>query len=71
MKELGQSIKERRRTLRINQHTLADLAGISVNTLYKLERGESNPTVDVLQRVADVLGLELKLGVKKIESCGK
>lgn len=62
---LGKTIKERRKTLDITQLQLAELAGISVNTLYKLERGQSNPTIEVLVRIAEVMGMELKLEVKQ------
>lgn len=62
---LGKIIKERRTSLGITQPQLADLAGISKNTLYKLERGISNPTILVLVQVAEVLGMEVKIEVKK------
>lgn len=65
--ELGKSIKDRRKLLRITQSDLAEMAGISVNTLYKIERGQANPTVKVLTKLADVLGMELKLEVKKLK----
>ncbi|GAB2669519.1 hypothetical protein GCM10027036_23800 [Flavihumibacter cheonanensis] len=64
--DIGKVIRERRKSLRITQPDLAELAGISVNSLYKLERGESNPTVDLIEKVIAVLGLEMKLEVKKI-----
>jgi transcriptional regulator with XRE-family HTH domain len=66
VKDLGLAIKNRRKALKITQHYLAELAKISVNTLYKIERGAANPTVDVLEKIADVLGLEFKVEVKKI-----
>ena len=62
--ELGKSIKVRRKTLRITQPVLAEMAGISVNTLYKIERGQANPTLKVLNKLAEVLGMDLKLEVK-------
>jgi transcriptional regulator with XRE-family HTH domain len=62
---LGKAIRERRTSLGITQPQLADLAGISKNTLYKLETGISNPTLLVLVQVAEVLGMELKIEVKK------
>ncbi|MDX9695097.1 MAG: helix-turn-helix transcriptional regulator [Bacteroidales bacterium] len=58
-------MKERRKALRINQLHLAEMAGISKNTLYKIERGQANPTIEVLKKVLDILGLEIKLEVKK------
>lgn len=61
----GQIIKIRRKELNITQPHLAELAQISVNTLYKLERGQGNPSLDVLNKLAEVLGMELLLEVKK------
>jgi len=63
--QIGEVIKERRNSLRINQVNLAEMAGISKNTLYKIERGQANPTVEILKKIADILGLEIKLEVKK------
>ena len=62
---IGKTIQQRRKELKITQSSLAELAEISINTLYKIERGEANPTLDVLQKIADVLGLELTLITKK------
>jgi y4mF family transcriptional regulator len=66
IRDIGTAIKKRRKALRITQPHLADLAGISVNSLYKIERGEANPTLDLVGKIADVLGLEIKLETKKI-----
>jgi len=62
---IGNTIKTRRKELGITQPHLAELAHVSTNTLYKLERGQGNPTLSVLDKLAEVLGLELKLEVKK------
>ena len=64
--KIGQAIKERGRQLKITQSYLAEIAEISINTLYKLETGQTNVTVDVLEKILDVLGMELKLEVKKL-----
>jgi y4mF family transcriptional regulator len=65
VEQIGQIIKERRKVLKITQPHLAELAEVSKNTLYKLERGQSNPTIDVLVKLTEVLGLEIKIDVKK------
>jgi transcriptional regulator with XRE-family HTH domain len=62
---LGQSIRNRRKELKITQPHLAELAKISTNTLYKLERGQGNPSLAVLNKLVEVLGMELKLEVKR------
>ncbi len=69
MKHLGgliQQIKERREILNITQESLADLSGVGRRTIKQLEGGKGNPTFNTLQEIADVLGLELVLQVKKL-----
>jgi y4mF family transcriptional regulator len=64
---VSKAIRDRRKELGITQPHLAEVAGVSTNTLYKLEKGQGNPTLDVLTKLAEVLGMELKLEVKKIK----
>jgi len=64
VKELGDTIRIRRKELSITQPHLAELAKVSTNTLYKLERGQGNPSFEVIVKLAEVLGMELKLEVK-------
>ncbi len=66
VKDIGSVLKQRRKELGINQSDLAEIAGISINTLYKIERGQTNPTLEVLEKILDVLGLELKLELRKV-----
>jgi len=61
-----QQIKERREILKITQESLADLSGVGLRTIKQLEGGKANPTFNTLQEIADVLGLELALQVKKL-----
>ena len=64
-KDFGETIKNRRKELNITQPHLAELAKVSTNTLYKLERGQGNPSLDVLNKLTEVLGMELTIEVKK------
>jgi y4mF family transcriptional regulator len=63
--KIGIAIKERRKTLSITQRELADLSGVSINTLTKIERGEANPSLKVLISLLDTLGLGMELKIKK------
>ena len=63
---ISESVKSRRKELGITQPHLAELAKVSTNTLYKLERGQGNPSLDVLNKLAEVLGMELKLEIKNV-----
>jgi len=65
IQEIGESIKKRRKVLKITQPHLAELAAVSINTLYKIERGQVNPTINIVQKIADVLGMELIIRIKQ------
>lgn len=58
-KTVGDLLLERRKELKMTQPYLAELAGVSINTLYKIERNEGNPTLEVLRRIGLILGLEV------------
>ena len=57
-------IKQRRENLQVNQENLAKLSGIGLRTLKQFESGKGNPTLQTVQKIADVLGLEICLKVK-------
>ena len=59
VKTLGMQIKERRKALKITQKELADLAGISINTVVAAERGQGDPKISTYLAICNVLGLEL------------
>lgn len=44
-----------------NVSELAKQAGISRETLYKVTRGEGNPTLDTISKLANALGFRLTL----------
>ena len=64
--ELIRAIKERRKMLRVTQKTLAELSGVGLRTLKEFESGEGNPTLITLQKIAEVLGLEISMKIKNI-----
>jgi len=66
IKYIGTCIKIRRKALKITQPDLAQLAKVATNTLYKIERGQANPTIDIIEKITEVLGMEIKLEVKKM-----
>ena len=63
--EIIQTIKERREMMKVTQETLAELSGVGLRTLKQLESGKGNPTLQTLQKLTDVLGMEVFLQVKK------
>lgn len=67
MSNIGQQIKERRKSLKVTQRQLAELSGIGINTLTKIERGEANPSLSILNKILDTLGLELTTDIKRFD----
>ena len=68
IKDIGEFVAKRRKSLRVNQRELASLCGVSEHALCNLERGIGNPTLKLVFSVATALGLELKLDVKDMEA---
>jgi len=63
--ELIKILKDRREALKVTQEHLAELSGVGLRTLKAIETGNGNPTLDTLTKLAEVLGMELKLEVRK------
>ena len=59
MDSIGEIIKARRKEFRLTQAQLAKLAKVGINTLTQIERNEGNPTLAVLERILETMGLRL------------
>jgi transcriptional regulator with XRE-family HTH domain len=66
LEELIKTIKTRRKLLNVTQEMLADLSGVGLRTVKQFERGKGNPTLQTLQALADVLGLQICLEIKDL-----
>lgn len=62
----GKLIKERRDVLRLTQQDLSDYTGLSVRIIRSVEAEDGNPSLSTLERIADVLGLEIIMRVKGV-----
>lgn len=56
-KIVGANIRRLRKERGLSQEALAGEAGLAMRHLGRIERGEGNPTVAILGRLADVLGV--------------
>jgi transcriptional regulator with XRE-family HTH domain len=61
MSNLGKQIVNKRKQLNISQADLADMSGVSLRTLSAIENGDANPSIDVLSKVLEPLGLVITL----------
>ncbi|MCC7530823.1 MAG: helix-turn-helix transcriptional regulator [Candidatus Melainabacteria bacterium] len=65
-RRFGKRVKELRLRSRLSQEDFADQAGIDSSYLGKVERGERNPSLGVVARIAKAFGItlaELLVGV--------
>lgn len=63
-KEIGEIIRSRRKSLKINQPTLAMLADVGLNTLLSIEKGKGNPKIETILSILDTLGLQINITLK-------
>jgi transcriptional regulator with XRE-family HTH domain len=64
--EIVKTIKVRKEILAINQENLAELSDVGIATLKRFESSKGNITLNNLQKIADTLGLEIRLELKKL-----
>ena len=64
--ELGFHIAESRKKLKLSQRELARLIGIPASTLSNYENGYRAPSIEILDKISKVLGIELNelIGLK-------
>ncbi len=64
--QIGKIIQERRDYLNLTQKDVAEMAGITFKSISEIELGIRNPTINTLNRVLDVLGLDLSVHIKSM-----
>lgn len=63
-KEIGKQLKQRRVNLGMELQDVQDYTGITISALSNIENGKANPTVKTLEKITDVLGLEITTKIK-------
>lgn len=66
--ELAEAVRHRREELGITQAQLAERAGLQQPAVARFETGGTMPTIPMLERLADALGL--RLNVEFLPLCG-
>ena len=65
--DIGNVIKQRRAVLNITQEDLSGMSGVGLRTIIKIENGKGNPSLEVLCKIAEVLGMEITFQIKNKE----
>lgn len=58
-------MKERRKILGITQQDLAEMAEVGISTIKQIESGKGNPSLGTVEKIMEVLGMEIKFEVRK------
>lgn len=57
-RQLGQNCKGRREKLKMSQSELSERSGVAASHISYIERGRANPTLEVVEQLANALGCE-------------
>lgn len=60
--KLGSRIRQQRKSLHVRVETLAEAAGVSRVTVYRIEKGEPSVTLGAYLAVSSALGLDISVG---------
>lgn len=58
-------MKSQRKALRISQQDLADMSEVAVSTIKQIESGRGNPSLSTVEKIMDILGMEIKYEARK------
>lgn len=58
-------MKERRKKLGITQQDLAEMAEVGISTIKQIESGKGNPSLGTVEKIMEVLGMEIKFDVRR------
>ncbi len=70
LKQFGTEIKTVRKSKKITQLQLASLCDIDIRTIQRIEKGEFNPSLRVLIRIANAFEMSLSSLIKQLEEAG-
>ena len=62
--KIGKTIRIRRKELNLELKDLQDYSGVNYVSISEIENGKANPTIKTLEKLLDVLGMELDIKVK-------
>lgn len=67
LKQFGTLIKTVRKSKQLSQFQLASLCDVDIRTIQRIEKGEFNPSLRVLLRIANAFEMSLSNLIKLVE----
>ena len=65
--ELGERIRKRRQEMKLSQESFAEKAGISVNTVSRIEGGQTAMSVEIFRKMIEILETDANILMGKEE----
>lgn len=59
--ELGERIRKRRQEMKLSQESFAEKAGISVNTVSRIEGGQTAMSVEIFRKMIEILEIDANI----------
>ncbi|MFM1912416.1 MAG: hypothetical protein RIR51_254 [Bacteroidota bacterium] len=56
---LGKILKERRSEMGMNQDELSKKSNVAIKSIHSIERGKANPSIKTLNKLIEILGMDL------------
>ena len=63
--KIQEVIKLQRKALGITQQDLADMSEVAISTIKKIESGKGNPSLSTVEKIMDILGMEVKYEIRQ------
>jgi transcriptional regulator with XRE-family HTH domain len=70
LKQFGTEIKTVRKSKKITQIQLSSLCDVDIRTIQRIEKGEFNPSLRVLMRIANAFEMSLSSLIKQVKEAG-
>ena len=61
LRKFGKNLRRIRQEGKLSQEALADKAEFPRSQIARIERGELNPTINTIKRIADVLEIDISI----------
>ena len=63
--KIQEVMKLQRKALGITQQDLADMSEVAISTIKKIESGKGNPSLSTVEKIMDILGMEVKYEIRQ------
>ena len=69
--KIQEVMKLQRKALGITQQDLADMSEVAISTIKQIESGKGNPSLSTVEKIMDILGMEVKYEIRQTVRRGK